>query len=348
MKNIDNPQSVRKGENLDWAALENYLRAHLPEAEGEMTYAQFHGGHANLTYLLKFGDTEYVLRRPPFGKIAPGAHDMKREYRVLSKLYKHFSRAPRAFYLCEDAEIIGSKFVVVERRHGVVVRYKLADCFKDFPNAEKRLTLALIRAQADLHRVDVAAAGLSDLGRPDGFARRQTEGWAKRWELAKTEENPQTDAVIAALAADIPAPQAVSIVHNDIKFDNCQFQPDNPDEVTSVFDWDMTTIGDPLTDFGSTLGYWPDARFKDLKLPIMLQGDFPDKNFVKEQYQKLTGYDLTHIAWYEALAYLKATVIMQQLYARYLKGHSKDKRMAQMGEAAKVFSQMAARILGVD
>lgn len=342
---MDKANEVRPSEMLNWETLEKYLREHLPEIEGEMTYAQFHGGHANLTYLIKFGNTEYVLRRPPFGKIAPGAHDMKREYRVLSKLYKFFPQAPRAFHLCEDESVIGSRFVIMERRSGVVVRYELLDCFKKFDDAERRITNAMLHAEANLHKVDVEAADLTKLGRPEGFAERQIEGWSKRWELSKTEENPTMTKISEALAQYIPVPQAVSIVHNDIKFDNCQFQPDNPDEVTSVFDWDMTTLGDPLIDFGSTLGYWPDERFKEYNFPIMLRGDFPNKAYVKEKYSEFTGFDLTHINWYESLAYFKASIITQQLYQRYLKGDSKDKRMAKFGATAKMFADISWRIL---
>ena len=129
---IDKAKDIRQGEELDWKKLEVHLRDSMPEVSGEMTVAQFHGGHANLTYLIKFGEEEYVLRRPPFGKIAPGAHDMKREYRVLSKLYKYLPQAPRAFHLCEDPGIIGATFVVMERRNGVVVRYKVPENFKSF------------------------------------------------------------------------------------------------------------------------------------------------------------------------------------------------------------------------
>ena len=343
--NLDRAAPVRPDEELDWPALETYLRAHLPETGGTMTVAQFHGGHANLTYLLKFGKAEYVLRRPPFGKIAPGAHDMKREYRVLSKLNPHFSPAPRAFHYCNDETVIGAAFVVVERRHGVLVRYDLPECFQDFERAEERLTVALVEMQARLHRLDPYAIGLEKLGRPEGFLQRQVAGWSKRWELSKTQDNPKADALGGLLSADIPVPQAVSIVHNDIKFDNCQFQPDDPDVVTSLFDWDMTTLGDPLSCFASTLGYWPDERFPEFRFPVMLQGNFPDKEFVRKQYAAATGYDLSRITWYEAFAYFKAAVICQQLYQRYALGKSTDPRMAKMGRAAEMFAEIAWRLI---
>lgn len=345
---MDTAKEVRNGEHLDWDKLEQHLRTELPELKGEMKVAQFHGGHANLTYLLTFGETELVLRRPPFGKIAPGAHDMKREYRVLSKLYTHFSPAPRAYHLCEEEDIIGAKFVVIERKKGVVVRYKLLDCFKEFEHAERRITEAMIQAQAALHLVDYQAADLSNLGRPEGFLERQLNGWAKRWELSKTEDNKEMDSILAWLQKDIPTSQRVSIIHNDIKPDNCQFQPDNPDLVTAIFDWDMCTLGDPLVDFASTLSYWPDQRFdrhKFPELPVTLAGNFPPKSFLIDRYQAHTKFDLSRLSWYEVFAFWKGSVIAQQLYKRYVDGQTKDPRMKLFGISAKAMVDVVWQII---
>ncbi|MDA8693445.1 phosphotransferase family protein, partial [Saprospiraceae bacterium] len=342
---IDKPQEVRTGEALDWTSLEKYLRDNIEDIDGDMAIMQFHGGHANLTYLVKFGDRELIVRRPPFGKIAPGAHDMKREYKVLSKLTAYFSPAPQAYHLCEDDSVIGSMFVVMERRTGVVVRTKVLDCFLNFDNVEERLTAALIQAEADLHKVDYKKAGLEKLGRPEGFLERQLEGWGQRWHLSKTSENKGMDEVLRRLQSDIPTSQAATIVHNDIKLDNCQFQSDNPDKVTSMFDWDMCTLGDPLIDFGTTLSYWPEPFFAGVEMPIMLYGDFPNKEFLIDKYASLTGFDLQRIKWYEAFAYWKGAVIGQQLYERYLKGASTDDRMKKFEKAPSLFTDYALSIL---
>lgn len=343
---MDKAKEIRKGENLDWQKLEAYLKAELPEiASGEMSVAQFHGGHANLTYLLHFGETELVLRRPPFGKIAPGAHDMKREYRVLSKLYKVFPEAPRAYLFSDDDSIIGSPFVVMERKRGVVVRTDLIDCFKPFENAEKRLTTAMIKAQADLHLVDIDKADLSKLGRPDGFLERQLQGWTKRWELSKTEENEEVNDVIKLLSSDIPKPQATSIIHNDIKLDNCQFQPDNPDKVSAIFDWDMATLGDPLVDLGSTLSFWVEPYFDEKDVPIALANTFPEKAFLIDKYAEFTGFSMERMDWYQAFAYWKTAIIAAQLYQRFVNGQTKDARMKKFGTTSKVFINFAKKIL---
>jgi len=343
---MDTAKEIRKGEELDWEQLEIYLRTNLPEkTQGFMKVSQFHGGHANLTYLIKFPTSELIVRRPPFGKIAPGAHDMKREYRVLSKLYKSFPKAPRAYLFCDDTSIIGSPFVVLERKQGVVVRYELLDCFKGFENAEERLTTAMIKATAQLHTVDIEKADLTKLGRPEGFLQRQLSGWAKRYELSKIEDNKAMEETYALLSANVPTPQAVSIIHNDIKLDNCQFQPDNPDKVTAVFDWDMATLGDPLADIGSTLSYWYEPFFEQYDMPVALSKTFPNKEFLIEKYAEFTGFSMEHINWYHAFAYWKGAIVGQQLYGRFLNGESKDERMKKFGTSAKVMGLFAKKIL---
>lgn len=337
---------IRPNENLPWEALEAHLRRAMPGLTGDFTYAQFHGGHANLTYLLRFGDRELVLRRPPFGKIAPGAHDMRREFKVLSALHPSFSAAPNAFYLCTDHDVIGSDFVVMERREGIVIRTSMPETFAKFDDAPERLSDALMKACAGLHLVDVAAAGLSDLGKPEGFVDRQLSGWAKRWSLAKLEDSPQMDRLMESLVKDVPQPQRVSIVHGDLKFDNVQFQPDDPDTVTSVFDWDMATLGDPLIDLGGLLSYWPERTPDGHQLPTsMMQGDWPTKAWLKERYAAHSGLDLSRMDWYEAFACYKSAVITQQLYARFVAGKTTDQRMAMFGEVSKVFAGLGVGLL---
>ncbi len=335
------PTTPRPGEELPTERLEPYLREKLPELDGPLTVSQFHGGHANLTYQLTFGDRELVLRRPPFGKIAPGAHDMQREYRVLSRLTDHFAPAPRALLLCTDPDIIGADFVIMERRHGVVVRYDLPEAFTGLPRVETRLADALMQVSADLHRMDVVEAGLSELGKPEGFTARQLRGWTKRWQFSQTGPDENMDRLSAALSEDIPAPQSVAIVHGDLKFDNCQFQPGEPDRVTSVFDWDMATLGDPLVDLAGTLSFWPDPALDPGDMPIrLLSGDWPDKDYLKRRYAEYSGFDLSRMDWYEAFACLKTAVIAQQLYRRYVDGGTRDERMEKFGRAARAFAKL--------
>src|SRR5258705_1825222 len=223
---------------MDWAAVARYLVGRVPHAEGPIGVRQFPGGSANLTYLISFGAHEYVLRRPPLGPVAPGAHDMVREHKVLSRLYNVFDKAPKSFHLCTDESVIGAKFIVVERRNGVVIRDRYPTEMLHHDRLAQRTSYALVDAMAQLHNVKPAECDLADLGRPDGFVKRHVDGWAQRWELAKDKDVPAFYEVGDRLRAAVPGPQRVSIVHNDLKFDNCQFVPSDPDHVKSIFDWD--------------------------------------------------------------------------------------------------------------
>ena len=338
--------AVRPQEELDWVQLAAYLKAQLPDLNGDLHVQQFYGGHANLTYLLTFETQTFVLRRPPFGKLAPGAHDMKREYRVLSKLNAHYAPAPHAYHYCDDAAIIGAPFVLMERRTGTVVRYRVPKTFADIPDAERRLAGALIDALADLHLVDYTAAGLEKLGRPAGFVQRQLAGWKKRWELSRTTDDTVGAEVLAALEARVPVSQGVAILHNDFKLDNCQFAPNNPDRVSAVFDWDMATLGDPLIDLGTTLCYWPDPAIAPGTLPIEMHGNWPDKQFLIDRYAARTGLDTGELDWYQAFAYWKNGIILQQLYHRYQQGDSTDARMEKFGGTAAAFLRVARGLVG--
>ena len=346
---------VRPGEELDWPALEAYLRRELPsaglEVTGPMSVAQFPNGHANLTYLVTFhSGTRVVVRRPPMGRIAPGAHDMKREFRVLSRLWRCYDRAPRAYLLCTDHDVIGSDFVVSEYRTGVVVWDEWPSSMAPLPDVARRAGFATVDALADLHLVDPRECELSDLGRPEGYLTRQVEGWRKRWELVAT---PEVDRQMVHLADELgrtlPRSSTPAVLHNDFKMDNCQFAPGEPDRVVSVFDWDMATLGDPLADVGMLMNYWPDPSDPDDNQTLHVSGmermGLPTRAEIAEHYAARTAADLSGIAWYEAFAAWKIAVVCQQLSIRYLRGESTDPRMAQQAEFPPRLARRAARIL---
>ncbi|WP_258307212.1 phosphotransferase family protein [Gordonia paraffinivorans] len=328
---------VRPGEHLDWPKLNAYLAEHIPEVDGEPVVEQFPNGSANLTYRLTYPDITLVVRRPPFGTVAPGAHDMKREYTVLSHLYPCYPRAPRALLFGDDVDVIGAPFLVSEYRPGVVVWNSLPDTMTA-PDAGRRVGFAVVDALADLHSVDYVAAGLADLGRPEGYLARQVRGWTKRWG-AVADTDPDADVSIIGevgeiLAQTLPAEGAGTIVHNDFKVDNCQFSTSDPDRVISVFDWDMATLGDPLTDLGTLLNYWPDPdNDTAMAIPGLDRLGLPTKHEVVERYSRSRGVDLTldDLRWYEAFGCWKTSIILQQLYARFLRGESTDLRMGERG-----------------
>ncbi|HYC54371.1 MAG TPA: phosphotransferase family protein [Candidatus Binatia bacterium] len=342
---------VRAGEDLDWPRIQTYIRERLPELTGAFSVEQFPNGAANLTYLIRFGTTELVLRRPPFGKLAPGAHDMRREHRVLSRLWRHFDRAPRAYLFCDDHAVAGADFFVMERRRGEVIRGVIPASMRGHCDVGRRIGMALVDAMAELHLLDPDACDLGDLGKPSGFVERQVAGWKHRWDLVKGEEGSQEmDRIHARLASAIPAAQRVSIVHNDLKLDNCQFDPSNPDRVTSFFDWDMTTLGDPMIDLGTLLNYWPDASdpagFTRAQHPGMEQMGLASRAEVIARYAEKVGLDAGQAGWYEAFALWKTVVVLQQLHSRWVRGESSDPRMAMI--AAAVPGMVAAASARLD
>ena len=333
----DDPEliAVRPDERLDSARLEPYLRAHLPQTDGAFSVGQFGGGHANLTYLIRFGATEYVLRRPPLGPIAPSAHDMKREHHVLAKLYERFPLAPRSFHLCTDATILGAEFQVMERRHGIVIRRAMPAAHND-PVTCRRVGEMLVDQLAAFHAVEPASVGLGDWGKPGGFIARQCEGWIRRWNVAKDREYDYAEPFIAWLRANVPTSHAVTLVHNDYKLDNVLVAADDPARMVAILDWDMCTRGDPLVDLGYLLDYWSQADDDPLwasaaAMPTHEAG-FLNRAEAAQRYATITGRDLSELHWYVMLNLFRTIVILAQIYLRYLAGQTQDARFASFGE----------------
>ena len=323
---------VRPDEQLDRSRLEPWLRARLPEAAGPLAIRQFGGGHANLTYLLEFEAAEYVLRRPPLGPVAPTAHDMAREHRVLARLGDALPLAPYSYALCTDPDVLGVDFHVLERRHGIVIRRDLPPGLHDRPDLQRRIGEMIVDVLADLHRVDPDAVGLGDLGRPDGFVQRQLDGWRRRWHAAKDRDVDDVDRLLRWLDSGVPEPQAAALLHNDYKLDNLMVDTDDPATPVAVFDWDMATRGDPLMDLGYLLNFWnepgDDPRWHHVsRMPTNHPG-FPTRGDVVERYARRSGLDLDRVAWYHVFGVFKLVVIVQQIYIRYLRGQTRDARFA--------------------
>ena len=345
--------AVRPGERIDVTALAAWLGPRLGgilPSTGPLEVLQFPNGSANLTYLLRIGAHELVLRRPPMGQLAPGAHDMRREFKVLSRLWRHFDRAPRAYLFCDDHAVVGADFFVMERRRGDVVRDGLPEAMRGHRDVGRRIAFALVDAMADLHALDPVACDLGDLGRPEGFVERQVAGWARRWELARFDDSPaEMDAIRARLEAARPSPSRASIVHNDLKLDNCQFDPANPDRVTSIFDWDMTTLGDPLVDLGTLLNYWPDPSDTEASArgtrPGLAHIGLPPRADIVAHYAARSGTDVSAAPWWEAFALWKTVVVVQQLHRRWVRGESTDPRMATIADRAPSMIAAARAVL---
>jgi len=341
---------VRPDETLDTRRLEPWLREHLDGASGPLSVRQFGGGHANLTYLLAFGAREYVLRRPPLGPVAPSAHDMVREHRVLSRLWRRFPLAPRSYLLCQDPAILGVDFHVLERKEGFVIRTGNADAVLDGkPELCGRIGDMIVDVLADLHNVRPGDVELDDLGRPDGFAARQADGWVKRWHAALDENAPDASDVIGWFMRDIPQSPQVSLIHNDFKLDNVMVAWDDPARAVAVLDWDMCTRGDPLMDLGTLLNYWADADDPEswraaAFMPTDRPG-FPTRAGIARRYGERTGFDMSRLAWYQVFGAFKIAVILQQIYIRYLRGQTRDERFAVMGERVTALIDKARQMM---
>jgi aminoglycoside phosphotransferase (APT) family kinase protein len=343
--------AVREDERFDEAGLAAYLRERLAGADAPLAVAQFGGGHANLTYLLRFGAgpraVEYVLRRPPLGPVAPGSHDMSREWRALSVLWRAFPPAPRAFLFCDDAALIGAPFVVMERRHGIVVRGSVPEAFgggRD-ERANRKLAEAVVDTLVDFHAVEPASVGLERLGRdPERFLERQLVGWLDRYQRAQTRALALADELARWLADERPTSPRATLLHNDWRLDNMAVAPGDPGRCVAVFDWDMCTLGDPLADLGTLLALWSnpgEAPAGTNPMPTQAPG-FLTREEAVARYGERSGRDLAAVPWYDVFGTFKMAVVLQQIYARYARGQTRDPRFAGLENAAAGLFELAA------
>jgi len=343
----DHPTSVRAGEELDLSRLEPFLRGHLPDATGALSVAQFPSGHSNLTYLVCLGDRQMVLRRPPFGSKVKTAHDMSREYRVLSKLHLVYPQAPKALLYCEDASVLGCPFYLMERIQGIILRRDPPEGLGNSVETARQLSEAFVDNLARLHGQDYTAIGLADLGKPQGYVDRQVKGWIDRYRGSQTHDLPVVERISLWLNERRPRETTYALIHNDYKYDNVVLDPSDITRIVGVLDWEMCTIGDPLTDLGTALAYWVDPQDpEELKRirwgPTTLPGTMTRSELVR-RYAQITGRDVSDMIFYRVLALFKVAVIIQQIYYRYHQGLTTDTRFASMPEVIKIILRAALR-----
>jgi aminoglycoside phosphotransferase (APT) family kinase protein len=345
----DEPGKVRLGEDLEIEPLQQYLGAIDPYLDGPIQVQQFPSGHSNLTYLLTCGDRELILRRPPFGANIQSGHDMAREHRTLSALYPHWGKIPRPVAYCDDAMLIGAPFFIMERMHGVILRQPEQSGVHVDAGIMNAISEALVATLAELHAIDVERTGLRQLGHPEGYVQRQVNGWIRRYLKASTDDLPGMDKAASWMSENIPSSKKVSLIHNDFKYDNLVLQPGDLSEVRAVLDWEMATVGDPLMDLGTTLAYWPQEGDPELVKGLPFGLTLVEGNLTREQvvnrYAEHTGTDVSEILFYYVFGLYKVAAIGQQIYARYKKGHSKDKRFEMLIHAVILLSEMAARAI---
>ena len=349
-KLVDKAGSIRAGEELDLDRLKQYLQPVLGSAVATLELKQFPGGFSNLTYLLSSGSEKWVLRRPPFGSKVKSAHDMTREYMILCALQNVFPYGPVPIHFCNDHEVIGCDFYLMNYIEGLIIR-------REYPR-DLHLTPAQIREQllnffdvlSELHSVDLVAAGLEDFGKPVGYVKRQVEGWCRRWADAITPDTANCDATMQWLHDNMPAESGkASVIHNDYKMDNVIFSAENPLKVIGVLDWEMSTVGDPLMDLGCTLGYWVETGDPEFfrafrNMPSDIEGA-PSRREIIARFQQQTGLAVDHFPFYYCFGLFRLAVIGQQIYYRYYHGLTQDQRFKAMVTKTIILQQMCDLIM---
>ncbi|MGP4843512.1 phosphotransferase family protein [Marinobacter sp. 1Y8] len=349
MTQVDQAVSIREGEELDAAVVDQFMKQAIPGLTGQPAILQYPGGASNLTYQVDYGDRSFVLRRPPFGHIAKSAHDMMREARVMKALKPVYPYVPDIIAICDDHAVLGCDFYVMERLKGIILRQDFPDDL-DLNEADTRkLCLNVIDKLVDLHKVDTAAAGLDQLGKGAGYVERQIGGWSNRFRKAKTDDVGDFETVMTWLDDKMPADVAQCLIHNDFRFDNVVLNPDNPFEVIGVLDWEMATIGDPLMDLGNSLAYWIEADDDDVfqtmrRQPTHRPGMLTRKEVVA-YYMEKSGYRAEQFDYYEIYGLFRLAVIMQQIYYRFYHGQTKDKRFAMFGQAINYLEQRCLKLI---
>lgn len=336
---LDKPASIRQGEELDLGKLEPFLRSHFPNEAENFSVLQFPSGHSNLTYYLKLGHRTMVLRRPPFGSKVKSAHDMRREYQVLSKLHDAYPPAPKVLLYSDDSSILGTPFYLMEPINGVILRKDPPSGLPFTADTAHTLCASFIDNLAQLHSIDFAAVGLADLGKPQGYLERQVRGWIERYHGSKTHDLPEVDQISSWMQQNLPSSNCATLIHNDYKFDNVIFDRDDLNKIIGVLDWEMCTLGDPLSDLGTTLAYWVEAGDSDdlQKLrwgPTNYPGSMT-RNELVQRYAQTAGRDVSDMAFYVVFARFKVAVIVQQIYYRYHIGLTRDPRFAVMPEVVR-------------
>ena len=326
---------------IHYENVSRFFRDKVPGGDCVLSIEQISGGRSNITYLVRGGGAEWVLRRPPLGHVLPTAHDMAREYKVLTALWDTNVPVPRTYALCEDGDVNDMPFYVMEYCPGVVLSDDIPAGYAENSEERRSVSLNLVETLTRLHAVDYRAVGLGDFGHPKGYIERQVRRWSQQWERSKTDELPEINDLIVRLRAALPESPPPTIVHGDYRLGNMALDPDDPGRIVAIFDWEMATLGDPLADLGYTLIYWyeeEDLR-RDSLPSVTARPGFLKRADLIEEYAKRSGRDVSAIDFYQVLALYKLAVISEGIYARYLQGKTLGKEFEGMKRSAGVTAQ---------
>ncbi|MBX6394692.1 MAG: phosphotransferase family protein [Alicyclobacillaceae bacterium] len=341
---------VRPGEELNVEAVRRFLLDHIEGLEdAPLEVEQFPSGASNLTYWIRCGKWEAVLRRPPFGPLPPKAHDMKRESAFLTRLNRVFPLAPRPYAFCDDPAVLGCPFYVMEYRRGLVLDDRFPEGLEPTPELCRTISHTVVDTLVALHEIDYREAGLEEFGRPAGFLERQVHGWIDRYHRAKTDEIPAVDRITRWLIDHLPESPAPTVIHNDYKLNNMLLDPSDPSRVVAVVDWEMATIGDPLFDLAVSLSYWAEENDPEplkMVLPTVTKnGGFITREEFIHRYSIKSGRDVSSMDFYMVFAYFKLAVILQQIYVRWKRGQTQDPRFASFGVRVRNLLEYAAQCI---
>lgn len=337
----DKPGNARPHETPDWETLNRYLEKYCPQVGAISNIEQFPGGYSNLTFCLNSSKGEFVLRRPPIGANIKSAHDMGREFSVISQLKVHYSKVPNPIHFCDDERIIGAPFYIMERLHGVILRAHNAPKMGIPAKVMRKSSEALVDNLVALHALDIHHSGLDQLGKPEGYVQRQVEGWTKRYYAAETDKLESMDAIANWLKVNLPSEQKPAFLHNDYKYDNVVLDPTDLSVIRGVLDWEMATVGDPLMDLGASLAYWSEAGDDPILQSFnltSLPGNLSRKEVIN-RYAEKSGRNVYSIHFYYLFGLFKNAVIAQQIYARWKQGHSADARFGSLLHVIKALAK---------
>ena len=343
---LDHAQAIRPGEEISNPPFISFLEEKLAKYPGEIEILQFPGGYSNLTYLIKKGPSEFVLRKPPHGANIKSAHDMGREYKVLSLLKRVYYKVPTPICIYEDHDLLGSPFYLMERVIGLILRSKIPAGMALTAESFRKLSVNTIDNLAKLHQLDIKATGLIDLGKPDGYVQRQVEGWIKRYFNAETDVIKAMNETTNWMQGNIPPENSPAFIHNDYKYDNLVLDPETL-EIKALLDWEMATVGDPLMDLGTSLGYWAEQGDHPALKSFGLTGHEGNLNRqqIVERYANNSGGKIENMVFYYVFGCFKIAVIAQQIYARYKQGLTKDPRFAGLIYVTNACAENAANAI---
>lgn len=347
---IDETREVRAEDQLDLAAVDAFLKQRMADLQGSPEIRQFPGGASNLTYLIRYGDRELVLRRPPAGVKAKSAHDMLREAQVMAALKHAYPHMPQILARCDDPSVLGSDFYVMDRLRGIILRRDLPATLGLDETGVRKLCHGFIDRLVELHQVDATQPQLAALGKGEGYVARQVAGWSERWRKALTDDSDPCEDVLAWLAQRQPAGEtAICVIHNDYRFDNVVLDPANPLDIIGVLDWEMATLGDPLMDLGGSLAYWvqadDDATFQSFRRQPTHVPGMLSRAEVIDYYGERSGWRVEHFDFYEIFGLFRLMVIIQQIYRRFVLGQTSNPQFAGFGQAASYMGQRCRRLI---